>query len=319
LSWILDDQAERWKKSQEKLTPVTYQDILAVGIPGAKESNVASLVASGGSTPLRVSDTFDIDGPGGQDATPHQPAGGTATLAGTVTSTAAGPSWESHNTMLPPMSTSTGQVTLDSISTNLQPTFVEHEVNSKPPPSYPATPGPTDPPDVSHTAATYVRSRSPSAAMDISPPPDLRLNGHPPIRRKRRRSPSTHAESSHAEPRSDSSRVPLDTVMNETTYPVKQESISETDVLQFLDTIPLGSAALHDGFPRIIPAPPRKPRKVEFGPEMAVVAARRGSPSKATLTIKCSVDEHQMSLISLWVNRDKKPEYVNLASVSAAC
>jgi hypothetical protein len=90
---------------------------------------------------------------------------------------------------------------------------------------------------------------------------------------------------------------------------VKQENASEMEVLQFLNAIPLCSQDVVNGFPRMIAAPAREPRKIEFGSEMVVIAARRGSSSIASLTINFNVDDNQMSLISHWVNQNSA-EYV---------
>jgi len=53
----------------------------------------------------------------------------------------------------------------------------------------------------------------------------------------------------------------------------------------------------------MITAPAREPRKIEFGPEMVVIAARRGSSSIASLTVNFNVDDNQISLVSHWVNQ----------------
>jgi hypothetical protein len=93
---------------------------------------------------------------------------------------------------------------------------------------------------------------------------------------------------------------------------VKQEPVSETEVMQFLNSVPLDSKASLiydiDGLSQSVTVPAREPRKVEFGPEMVVIAARKGSPSKDTLAINFDIDDRQMSLISVWQNRHKLTE-----------
>lgn len=94
------------------------------------------------------------------------------------------------------------------------------------------------------------------------------------------------------------------------------------EVLQFLNTVPLGSKESHDGvnrFPWMITAPTRESRKIEFGPEMVVIAARRGSSSIVNLTMKFSVDDNQMSLISHWVNQSSTDDVSHSMCLSLAC
>ena len=138
-------------------------------------------------------------------------------------------------------------------------------------------------------------SSIPSSPMEISPPLASRQYRH--------QSSSPRPKSNHSLRSMDSSHGPLDTATNETTA-VKQECISEVDVLQFLNAISLDSATSNiTSLPRVIPVPSREPRIVDFGPEMVVIAARRGSRSQAGLSINVSINNYQMSLISMWVNR----------------
>jgi hypothetical protein len=206
-----------------------------------------------------------------------------------------------HGTSMPP--TSSGGVA----STSFQPALAENEVQTIPPSltileSDACPPGPGGPASVG----------SRSTSMDISPLPELRSNDRPPITRKRPRSPSLYANSDHARRSPDSLRVPLDIVTNEPIFqPTKQEGVSETDVLQFLNTVPLGSkTSVDNGLPKTIIAPTREPRRIDFGPEMVVIAARRGSSSGVPMTIYFDIDDIQLSLISLWQRRDKTSEYV---------
>lgn len=197
------------------------------------------------------------------------------------------------------------------ISTSLQPALATNEAQTTPPSltvlesgACPAGPG--------GSAPVRSRSISVSTSMDISPLPQSCSNDRPPNTRKRPRSPSLYANSDQARRSPDSLRVPLDAVTNEAIFqPTKQESISETDVLQFLNTVPLGSkTSADDGLRQIILAPTREPRKIDFGPEMVVIAARRGSSSGVPMTIHFDIDDIQLSLISLWQRWDKTSEYV---------
>ncbi|KIM73317.1 hypothetical protein PILCRDRAFT_730371 [Piloderma croceum F 1598] len=149
--------------------------------------------------------------------------------------------------------------------------------------------------------------------MDISPLSQLRSNDRPPTTCKRPRSPSLYANSDQAWRSPDSLCVPLDAVTDEAILqPTKQEGVSETDVLQFLKTVPLGSKTSADnGLCQTILAPTREPRKIDFGPEMVVIAARRGSSSGVPMTIHFDIDDIQLSLISLWQGWDKTSDDVS--------
>ena len=59
----------------------------------------------------------------------------------------------------------------------------------------------------------------------------------------------------------------------------KKESVSEMDVLNFLSTIPLQepTTSISNGIAMV---PTRESRKIQFGPEMAVIAAQRGLASR---------------------------------------
>jgi len=94
------------------------------------------------------------------------------------------------------------------------------------------------------------------------------------------------------------------------------------EVLQFLNTIPLCSQTSHggvNGFPPMITAPAREPRKIEFSSDMVVIAARRGSSSIASLTINFNVDNNRMSLISHWVNHSSTDDASHSMCLSLAC
>ena len=204
---------------------------------------------------------------------------------------------------------STVDVLSAAVSGNLEPAFLENEVNAQPP-SLPAVPMP-----LTSNGPTSLQDEPAGTptSMDISLSPDIRMNGYPPISRKRSLSPLPHSDSHFAE-RRQASHEPLDTITNESTFPqsVKQEGISETDVLQFLNTVPLGSKApnYNDNAFSQITVPVREPRQIEFGPEMVVIAAQRGSSSGATMTFNFDIDDTQMSLISKWKNRVTTQEYV---------
>lgn len=153
-----------------------------------------------------------------------------------------------------------------------------------------------------------------SASIETDPPTDSRMNGHLPNSQERSRGPlSNRADSDDTQGRPLSSRDSLNSVANGTIcHSVKQEPVSETEVMQFLNSVPLDSKASLiydiDGLSQSVTVPAREPRKVEFGPEMVVIAARKGSPSKDTLAINFDIDDRQMSLISVWQNRHKLTE-----------
>jgi hypothetical protein len=195
------------------------------------------------------------------------------------------------------------------VSGNLQPAFVDNEINAWPPSLLAVS----TPPTSNDSTSLQAQPTGSPTSMDMSLSPDIRVNGHRPISRKRSFSPSPHSDSHFAE-RRQASHGPFDTITNETTFPqtVKQEGISETEVLQFLNTVPLRSKAPNDnnnGYTRIT-VPAREPCRIEFGPEMVVIAAQRGSSSGATMTFNFDIDDTQMSLISKWKNRFTSQEYV---------
>jgi hypothetical protein len=171
-------------------------------------------------------------------------------------------------------------------STSLQPALADNEVQTIPP-SHIILESGTCSPSAGGSASVHDRPISVSTSMDISPAPEFRSNDLPPITRNGPHSSSLYTNPDQVQGSPDSLRVPLDTVTNEPTLqPMKQEGVSEIDVLQFLNTVPLGSKTpVDNSFPKTIMAPTREPRRIDFGPEMVVIAARRGSSSGVPMTI----------------------------------
>lgn len=142
--------------------------------------------------------------------------------------------------------------------------------------------------------------------MDVLARSDDQLLNHPPLTRKRPRSPSVTVDSSNIRRRLDmSSRMPLQSLTNDPgPSAANRESVSEVDVMDFLSSVPLSDRQLEINVSSTsIPKTVRAPCKVQFGPEMTVIAAHRGDFSPQTITFEFDISDTQMSLISLWQNR----------------
>lgn len=145
--------------------------------------------------------------------------------------------------------------------------------------------------------------------MEISPAPDHRPNGYPVNGRKRGRSPSILSDHGIVRRRLDTSSSQSSQAINTEIAPsilVKKESVSEMDVLNFLNAIPLKEQNTNASVGMVLA---QESRRIQFGPEMFVIAAQRGSPSNASMTIEFDIDDNQMFLISLWKRRNKTQKY----------
>ena len=287
-----------------------HEDPIVTSVRGIEASNDVLPVASE-SVNYMVAEGIRQDNGLGLDTERNESS--VAAGGDTIFLTVAEKSETPHRTPMSVMPPSSDKIALTPESTNLQPALTENEVND-------ISPSPIIIPESAAClpSPNNASSINISTSMDISPQPDLHLNGGAPITRKRPRSRSLHADSDRAR-RLDASHVPLDTVTDETiSHLVKQEGISETEVVQFLNTVPLSSRVSRDvnGLPQTITAPTREPRKVDFGPEMVVIAAGRGSSSGNTMTIKFDIDDAQMSLISQWQSWNKTPEYGRLVCMA---
>lgn len=141
--------------------------------------------------------------------------------------------------------------------------------------------------------------------MEINHTPDPQSDGCSVNGRKRMRSPSISPDQSTARRRLDDPRGPsLEAVNDEnvSSLPVKKECVSEMDVLDFLNAIPLQRQTTNVPTSIILA---QESRKIHFRSEPFVIAAQRGSPSNARMIIEFSIDDNQMSLISLWRSRHK--------------